>query len=86
LIFIYNPYFQISTFSTNNINIKAKFIIFYYLIINIFYTLPINTEIEDSKAVFNIYGNRKIVWVNKQFVIKYGKSIDIIDRENIFYV
>lgn len=86
MIFIYNPYFQISTFSTNNINIKAKFIIFYYLIINIFYTLPINTEIEDSKAVFNIYGNRKIVWVNKQFVIKYGKSIDIIDRENIFYV
>ena len=61
-------------------------IILHCLATDIPYDLPTIAEIQDPEDVVSGYGNRKVVRVGRQFVVKYGKAIDIIEGENMLYV
>jgi hypothetical protein len=48
--------------------------------------LPTNTEIQASKEILSQYGSRTVARVGRDFVVKYGRGVDIIEGENMLYV
>jgi hypothetical protein len=75
-------------FSPPNPNsaIMASLVSLPYYALDLPCPLPTDTEIDDAEDIALEYRGRRVVQVRRDFVVKFGKGVNLLEGENLLFV